>query len=424
MNSRNSWKLKFLIVVILLLFVAVAAVGLVVYQKYGSQQAQKDYLLAQTLFEKGQRQQAREILADIYQQHPSFSDREEVIYYLAEISSEESEPKAQGYWETLVSEYPNSEHAPKALTALAKIASASGDSSTSDKYWEQLRQDFPKSEGAAFSLIADANQMAQAGDIEGARKKYYEIIANSPDGKIKGEAMDRLSEINTDYLFSSTPNEWLTLHTVQRGDSLIKIAYKYKTTASFIARANGFDLSKSLIPNQRLAVPTIESYKIIVNKDDLHLYLYSGDGTFMKRYPVGTGRVDHTTPPGEYVIWHKLKQPPWYDREKGRKVMPDDPEYPLGSRWMTLGKADNPDEFSRLGIHGTNEPETIGHRASDGCIRMHNEAVEELYIIVPKGTPVTIVQTQPPPKESAEVSGDEEGSTMDDWLNPQLKQND
>jgi lipoprotein-anchoring transpeptidase ErfK/SrfK len=43
------------------------------------------------------------------------------------------------------------------------------------------------------------------------------------------------------------------------------------------------------------------------------------------------------------------------------------------------------------GIHGTIDEETIGSQITEGCVRMRNKDVEELFVIVPVGTKVTIV---------------------------------
>jgi len=43
------------------------------------------------------------------------------------------------------------------------------------------------------------------------------------------------------------------------------------------------------------------------------------------------------------------------------------------------------------GIHGTTEPESIGYQSTEGCVRMRNEDVDELYSIIPIGTPVTVI---------------------------------
>ena len=54
----------------------------------------------------------------------------------------------------------------------------------------------------------------------------------------------------------------------------------------------------------------------------------------------------------------------------------------LGTRRLDLGDG--------YGIHGTDDPASIGHSVSHGCVRMHNEDVEQLYPMVPVGTPVYI----------------------------------
>jgi len=421
-SLRGRWKIKLLLIVVFFLICGVVSAGVFLYQKIGTERAQKDYLLAQTLLDSGRAKDAREAMLPIYQKYPTFPQREKVIYSLAKSFQDAEAREAEPYWESLLAEFPESQHSAEALTALALIAQASGDHQLSQQRWARLTKEYPNSEGAAYSELSRADELAQTGKVEEARTLYYQIIQNSPPGsKFAGEAMDKLSVINTSYLFSAVPNEWNQLVQIQKGDSLMKLAYKYKTTANFIAKANGRDLNWSLVPNQRITVPTIESYRIVVDKDDLHLYLYTGSGKFIKRYLVGIGRMDHLTPPGQYVIWHKLKSPVWHDRDTGRIVKPDSPDYPLGTRWMTISPASNPEAFSRLGIHGTNEPETIGQRASDGCVRMSNEESEELFIIVPKGTPVEIVQKRPAPQDSGSQPQQSQPSPLQDWLEPRIQ---
>jgi hypothetical protein len=66
------------------------------------------------------------------------------------------------------------------------------------------------------------------------------------------------------------------------------------------------------------------------------------------------------------------------------EVVPPGPKNPLGTHAMRLGAR------SYL-IHGTNNPNSIGKRASSGCMRMRPETIKELFKIVPVGTPVRIV---------------------------------
>ena len=69
-----------------------------------------------------------------------------------------------------------------------------------------------------------------------------------------------------------------------------------------------------------------------------------------------------------------------------------DKENILGTRWMSLTATGETPPARGYGIHGTWEPATLGKQSSAGCIRMRNSDVEELFMLVPEGTPVTIVE--------------------------------
>ena len=68
--------------------------------------------------------------------------------------------------------------------------------------------------------------------------------------------------------------------------------------------------------------------------------------------------------------------------------MPGGPDNPLGARAMYLYDGGRDTLFR---IHGSNEPWTIGHNVSSGCIRMRNEDVTALYARVPIGTKVVVL---------------------------------
>ena len=108
-------------------------------------------------------------------------------------------------------------------------------------------------------------------------------------------------------------------------------------------------------------------YSITVNVKEKHLYLIR-DGKIFKSYPVAIGKILTPTPKGTYKIINKAIYPGG----------------PFGARWMGLNK-------KGYGIHGTNNPSSIGKFVSHGCIRMYNKDVIELFNIVPVGTLVKIV---------------------------------
>lgn len=115
---------------------------------------------------------------------------------------------------------------------------------------------------------------------------------------------------------------------------------------------------------------------IVVDTERLTLTIFS-DGQPYKTYPVAVGRPKSTTltPVGEWRVIHKGLN--WGGG--------------FGTRWLGLNVP-----WGIYGIHGTNNPSSIGTRASAGCIRMFNRDVEELYEWVPIGARVLITGVKRP----------------------------
>jgi len=109
------------------------------------------------------------------------------------------------------------------------------------------------------------------------------------------------------------------------------------------------------------------AYSITVDLPSRRLTLYK-NGSPINSYPVGIGKMLTPTPTGTYSIVNKYHNP-------GGS---------FGAMWMGLSKP-------TYGIHGTNDPSSIGHLVSHGCIRMYNRDVLALSQVVPIGTQVTIV---------------------------------
>lgn len=135
-----------------------------------------------------------------------------------------------------------------------------------------------------------------------------------------------------------------------------------------------------LMTNVYAELSNIVSPRIIINLPSRMLELYSGN-TFIKEYPIAIGKPSTPTPIGQFAIIDMEKNPTWIPLGRDL-VVPSGPDNPLGYRWMGF--------FELYGIHGTNEPWTIGQVVSNGCIRMREESAEELFDVVKKGTPIKI----------------------------------
>ncbi len=108
------------------------------------------------------------------------------------------------------------------------------------------------------------------------------------------------------------------------------------------------------------------TYWIDVAVKRRQLTLFDGSH-LIKRYPIAVGKMLTPTPSGSYTIINKEKNPGG----------------PFGAFWMGLSKP-------HYGIHGTNNPASIGKNVSHGCIRMKNGDVVKLSQLVPLGTTVYI----------------------------------
>ncbi len=122
---------------------------------------------------------------------------------------------------------------------------------------------------------------------------------------------------------------------------------------------------------------------IAINKTKRILTLYEGSKV-SRKYPIAVGNPSSLTPSGKYTIVCKIVNPAWGGGGYAQPVAGGIPQNPLGYRWMglSLGGGD------RYGIHGNNNPYSIGTYASHGCIRMANADVESLFEIIDLKTPV------------------------------------
>ncbi len=132
---------------------------------------------------------------------------------------------------------------------------------------------------------------------------------------------------------------------------------------------------------------------IIIDTPNTYLYLIMGNGQAM-RYGIGVGRQGFTWS-GTQTIVKKAEWPDWTPPPEMIARQPYLPRHmaggpgnPLGARAMYLGG-------TVYRIHGTNNPATIGHQVSSGCIRLTNEDVTDLYERVSVGAKVIVLPQNP-----------------------------
>jgi len=235
---------------------------------------------------------------------------------------------------------------------------------------------------AGIDKTALVNQAAQAeskGDFLSAKNAYQELINNAPSSSSEMANWQKKAEdLNIKLLFSPVATPKSVFYEIKPGDTIAKIAREFKTTPELIARSNNISGDK-IFPGRKIKISSAP-FGIAVDKSQNILMLKS-DEEVIKTYIVSTG-ANNSTPAGTYKIVNKLQNPTWF--KAGAVVPASSPENVLGTRWLGFN-------LPGYGIHGTVEPQNLGKQVTEGCVRMNNSDVEELYIIVPVGTEVTIV---------------------------------
>ncbi|KQL33919.1 L,D-transpeptidase [Bacillus sp. FJAT-25509] len=129
--------------------------------------------------------------------------------------------------------------------------------------------------------------------------------------------------------------------------------------------------------------PRVGEPFIIINKEVNNL-AYIEDGKVLRIYRIATGKTADLTPEGIFNITYKAKNPYW----RKKNIPGGDPKNPLGTRWIGFDALGT--DGSIYGIHGNNDPSTIGKYISNGCVRMYTNDVNELFDKIPYGTKVLI----------------------------------
>lgn len=142
-------------------------------------------------------------------------------------------------------------------------------------------------------------------------------------------------------------------------------------------------------------LPPLPRKGIVINLSEMRMYYYPPGSDVVKTYPIGIGKVGKTIPLAQTRIVRKVVNPVWippqdireFNQKQGIELpamMPAGPDNPLGPYAIYLG-------VPTYLIHSTIFPESVGRRASFGCIRMHEDDIKDFFPIVTPGTSVAII---------------------------------
>ena len=188
-------------------------------------------------------------------------------------------------------------------------------------------------------------------------------------------------------------------------DTLAKISQRYDIGFNALEKSNPtLNLTKPLrvgesikIPKQHL-LPNQKREGIVVNLPEMRMYYYVQGTNKVVTYPIGIGKIGKTLPITKANITKKVEKPNWVPPDDIREfvlstqgivvpqIMPAGPDNPLGPYAIYMS-------IPTFLIHSTIFPESIGKRASFGCIRMYESDIKDFFPAIEKGVPVVIINS-------------------------------
>jgi LysM repeat protein len=166
---------------------------------------------------------------------------------------------------------------------------------------------------------------------------------------------------------------------VKPGETLEQIAEAHRVDWKLLAKINGILDPKDLRPGETLKVVR-GPFRADITLSSYELALFLPDGRYAGQFPIGVGRE---VPPavGEYQVSNKLENPTYYG-PNDRVVEGGAADNPLGKRLIHVGE-----EFA---IHGTIDPQSIRTTCDEGCLRLLEKDVDDVYDILSIGSKVVI----------------------------------
>lgn len=235
------------------------------------------------------------------------------------------------------------------------------------------------------AILKIATDLEQSGKLVDAREQLLAILDKSP-ANLRPQIEEKIGRINIELVLTPRAMPEKYNYTIKQGDTLAGLARANGITEDLLQKSNEIGDPSLIKFGYRLRIFR-GIFTVTVNKarNDMVLAM---NGRFFKRYRVGTGKFGKT-PVGSFQVQERMVEPVWY-RPDGKRILFGEKENILGTRWLSLRSTNADDEVKGYGIHGTWDESTIGQSISAGCIRLKNSDVEELYILLPTGTPVVI----------------------------------
>ena len=272
-----------------------------------------------------------------------------------------------------------------------------------DECFKRAVQYYSRSRGGMRAARALADGLFDEHVAKSARRSEWERVRDlysdalpGLEGDERDEVIEQLDQLNEWVIFTTyaRPKDKyptnIRFHSVKPNETLGHIAKRYGVTVGALKRLNGIRPESNVIRAGEELKVLMGTCKVLVSLSRFRMTMWVG-GKFFREYRIGIGR-EGRTPVGTFKISTRVPEPPWYS-PTGEVIPFGDERNILGTRWLGFERKG---AGRGIGIHGTVEKDGvwqgIGKAESNGCVRMANPDVEEVFDFAPVGTEVTIVE--------------------------------
>lgn len=223
------------------------------------------------------------------------------------------------------------------------------------------------------------------------------LLSGELPADLEARARETLAELADTTIFSRRvfkDDPYTFIYKLEPGEALAKAERKLKLHVPWqlVLRVNGIADARTIQPTQRLKLIR-GPFHAVVHKSAFAMDVFLQD-TFVRRFNIGIGTAETPTPAGFFrvTLGGKLTNAPYTPPVSSGKpqvrILPDHPEYPLdkGGHWISLSgipeKGTDITTDEGYGIHGTNDPASVGKAMSMGCIRLSDQDIGWLFAML------------------------------------------
>jgi LysM repeat protein len=235
----------------------------------------------------------------------------------------------------------------------------------------------------SLPAFAAAMEPFAQGDLLAAREALARFIEQNPHSLKVDEARDKLTEINTDLLFSTKPAPEKQVYVVRRGDVLTRVARSTKTSPELLMRANGLTGTMLRIDQRLFYTPT--DFSVVISLKDAKVTVLNF-GRFFAQYRIfdqTAGGARKGAPVQGRRTGKVADRIAW--APDGGRVIFSDPEYAQADFWITLTVPGH--TIYSLPSEGSDKKP---NRPPTGGLGVSAKAASDLAVMLSKGTPTTI----------------------------------